>query len=99
MSLKKIEHEIQNPWRAHIREVLGQIEQAEGLILQLRGRISLVEQDIAFMRRHLGVLLVQIAQADELPKPEGKYSLSADGSKILGVFQDDEEDKPNGVAE
>jgi len=99
LALKNIEHEIQNPWRAHIREVLQQIQQGEGLILQLRGRIALVEQDIAFMRRHLGVLLTQIAQADELPKPKSEYSLSADGGKILGVFQDDEEDQPDGVAE
>jgi len=99
LALKNIEHELQNPWRAHIREILGQIQQGEGLILQLRGRIALVEQDIAFMRRHLGVLLAQIAQADELPKPEGNYSLSADGTKIVGMFRDDEEEKPDGVAE
>jgi hypothetical protein len=78
--------EVHEPWRTHIKEVLEQMNSLQNSELQLRGRILQIQEESAMMKKHLGVILSQLAIEGGLPEPEpnAPYRFNDAGTAIVG---------------
>ena len=80
-----VEHEISETWRQHIAEVQESLAGIAQRIAIHKASILELQQEHDWQRRHLGVLVGQLAKEAGLPEPLDPYRLSGDGTKILGT--------------
>jgi hypothetical protein len=82
-----VQHKLGPAWSQHFAEVLQQINQAAEEAYALEGKAAEKRRDVDVMKRHLGVLVQQIAAADRLPASVTPYKLSVDGKSLVGEVE------------
>jgi hypothetical protein len=79
-----MEHQINEPWLWHIQEAVGGVNQIAHNIAALKASIYDSQQEQQRLRSHVSMLIAQLAKEAGFPTPYEQYSLSADGTKIIG---------------
>lgn len=92
------EHTLAPAYVKHIAEVRQQIAENERTQREHEGLIRRLEKEADTMKKHLQTLLTLIVEADHLPASVEPWSLSQDGSRLIGKISVTEEAQ-NGVAE
>jgi len=91
----KLKHEIAEPFRSHIADGRNKIRIMQDEALRLRGQVSLIEQDIRAVEKHLSVVCGLIEKQAELPPSKMPYVLSDDGLTLVGEVEEQHESNPN----
>lgn len=80
----KIKHKISPDFAEQFQEVVTRIRAYEAEVERLEGQLRKREQEISFMRRHLGALISIMEKVDKLPPSKTPYVLSDDGLTVTG---------------
>lgn len=84
---KQTTHKLSPSWVKHASEVRQQIASQETQIMIFKGKILEAQQEIEFMRRHMSVTIGQIEAAEHLPPSLKPYTLSEDGTALIGEIE------------
>lgn len=84
---RPIQHKLGDSWAQHFQETIDQINAFDRDAYMLEGQAAAKRREVEFMRKHLGVLIDQIATAEKLPPSLTPYKLSPDAKALLGEVE------------
>jgi hypothetical protein len=80
----KVQHRLSPAYAQHFQTVRDQILHEEEAAFALEGKARFRREQAHNMRKHLSQLIEIITQAEQLPASTAGYSLSEDGTVLIG---------------
>ena len=80
----KVQHKLAPTYAQHFQQVRQQIIDEEEAAFALEGKARFKREQAHMMRKHLGQLVELISQAEQLPASAIGYTLSEDGTALIG---------------